>query len=1139
MNLLRLIRQSLWHYRRIHLAVWLGVAAATTVLTGALLVGDSMRGSLRHLVLDRLGRIDQVLVTPRFFRAALADELRSAPGFDKHFTGVVPAVLLEGSVAAPERGRRANRVNLLGGGEAFWQLGEGGPPAPPARDRVVLNQPLADELQVGVGDDVIVRLPDPAEVPADSPLGRKTETVRSRRVTVAAVIAPQGLGRFSLRSSQQLPLNAYLATETLQAALSEPDRINALLVSGPMRDRVPAEADAAEAWLAANLRPTLADYGLEIRTADRGYWQLTSRRLLIEPAVERVALDPAAAQDPQPVLAYLANTIAVGPREIPYATVAGLNISARPPLGPLLDASGKAVPPLGDDEIALGSWAAEQLGARVGDQVRLDYFQPESTHGQIREQSVQLRLAAVLPLEGAAADRQLVPEVEGVTDQASIADWNPPFPFDAARIRQADEDYWDRYRATPKAFVSLTTARRLWGSRFGDATSIRYPPGQGSAPEALAARLRLFPADLGFQFRPVRRWGLEAATGTTPFSVLFLSFSMFLIAAALLLVGILFQLGIDTRAEQIGTLTALGYRAGRVRRALLAEGMLVALLGALFGVAGGVGYAWTMLAGLRTWWLAAVRTPFLMLYVTPTSLVLGLLLGCLASGLAMAWSLRGLRRLSVRQLLAGSTSTGGLAGNARPWTLWAASGGLLTTVALAVAGTGQTGPAEAGTFFVAGALGLASLLGLLWWRWNRTSLRSSITAQRWPILRLAMRNGARYPRRSLATMGLMALATFLIVAVSAFRLTPDDAAQQLGGGTGGMALWAESDQPIYFDWNTPEGRAELGFADQDAALLNSSRAFPLRVHAGDDASCLNLYQPREPRVLGVSPALIERGGFSFAASAAQTPAEQANPWLLLELSKTAPTAAPEQGRSPGPVACVIDQNTAMYSLHLYGGVGSRLTVGNGRGGKVELQVVGLLAGSILQGDVLVGEADFRRVFPDESGYRAFLIEASPGEREALAGLLENRLGDFGFDAQSASARLAEFQAVQNTYLSTFQSLGGLGLVLGTIGLAAVELRAVFERRGELALLRATGFRRRRLAALVLWENICLLAGGLGIGLGAALLAVLPHLARQAAALPWAGLGLTLALCAMLGLLAAAVAVRAALRTPLIAALRGD
>src|SRR4029078_9338483 len=103
------------------------------------------------------------------------------------------------------------------------------------------------------------------------------------------------------------------------------------------------------------------------------------------------------------------------------------------------------------------------------------------------------------------------------------------------------------------------------------------------------------------------------------------------------------------------------------------------------------------------------------------------------------------------------------------------------------------------------------------------------------------------------------------------------------------------------------------------------------------------------------------------------------------------------------------------------------------------------------------------------------------EVSAVAGALEEGLGVFGFDAQKTTERLAEFLAVQNTYLSTFQSLGGLGLLLGTFGLATVQLRNVLERRGELALLRATGFRRRRLAQLVMIENGLLLLGGLAVG----------------------------------------------------------
>ena len=157
----------------------------------------------------------------------------------------------------------------------------------------------------------------------------------------------------------------------------------------------------------------------------------------------------------------------------------------------------------------------------------------------------------------------------------------------------------------------------------------------------------------------------------------------------------------------------------------------------------------------------------------------------------------------------------------------------------------------------------------------------------------------------------------------------------------------------------------------------------------------------------------------------------------------------------------------------------------------------------------------------------------------MADALENSLGDYGFSAQTTAARLAGFFAVQNTYLATFRSLGGLGLLLGTFGLVAVQLRSIVQRRGELALLTATGFRRRRLAQMVLLENAFLLIAGLGIGTVAALVTLLPHLLAGGAAIPWLSLAATLATVLSIGLLAGLAAVRAVLHAPVLAALRGN
>lgn len=228
----------------------------------------------------------------------------------------------------------------------------------------------------------------------------------------------------------------------------------------------------------------------------------------------------------------------------------------------------------------------------------------------------------------------------------------------------------------------------------------------------------------------------------------------------------------------------------------------------------------------------------------------------------------------------------------------------------------------------------------------------------------------------------------------------------------------------------------------------------------------------------------------------------------------------------------------MYSLQLSGGVGELVTF-EYDGRPITFRVVGLLRLSILHGNLLISEADFRQLFPTVSGYRYFLVDAPPPRSAAVQGVLEDRLGDLGFDARDSRRILAGLMALQNTYLRTFQSLGALGLLLGTVGLAAVQLRRVLERRGEMGLLRAAGFRRRRLARLVLWENVLLLLAGLATGVFAAGLAVLPQLAGRGAAVPWRSLLLMLVVILSAGVAAGAWATRLTLRVPVLAALRDE
>jgi len=1161
MNPWRLIRQSLLFHSRTNLAVMLGVMAATTVLTGALLVGDSMQGSLRHLTLDGLRQVDHVLLSDRFFRQDLSHEIAAAPGFDDFFERAVPIVLMRATVENPESGRRASKVSAFGCDENFWSLDgtESAEDHTPSEQGIVINRALAEQLAVKVGDEILLKIATVTRIPPDTPLGQKHAPYDSRRLMIEEILENDGLARFSLRPSQHLPRNAFVRLETIQSMLEQPGKVNTLLTSG--KSLTQAAPEQATTLLRESIAPTLDDYGLNIGrvTGTRDgktafdYFQLTSDQMVLPPAVGDAAFESWKSQGAQRILTYLANYITAGDgsgddqAKIPYSMVTALDSNQT--LGPLLDEAGKPLL-LQDDEIVVNSWVAEDMLAQgvtlqPGDPITLEFFEPESTHGRAIETKLPFRLNSIAPLAKPGEpllrtnDPDLTPVVPGVTDEESLADWDPPIPdYDSKRVRarapnMQDEDYWDEYRTTPKAFVSFATGQRLWASRFGSLTSIRVAAKNTTQAELRAALLKsLAPESQGFVFQPIKRQSLAASSGTTPFGGLFLGFSFFIISAALMLIVLLFRLGIEQRTREIGVLLASGISRRRTTLFYLAEGAVVATVGSALGVVGGAGYAWLMLAGLRTWWLDAVVTPFLQLYISPTSLVIGGFSSALVSLLAIAVAIRFTRQLSIRQLLSGTTETSTISSQKRRTrrAMILAIVCLLLAVVMAAAAPQFAGEAQAGLFFGAGAMTLSGILLAIWYRLRHTRRHESQTTSRLSLLGLSLGTMSRNPARSVLTIGLVASASFLIVAIGAFRLAPSSQ------GSGGFDLLGESDRPLVYDLGSADGRDELGLPVGNSPELDRATVFGLRVQPGDDASCLNLYQPKSPRVVGVTKQLVEHytranvQNFQWAEHAGETPEQRANPWLLLG-----------ETFDNGAVPVVLDKNTAMYSMHLFTmkGVGTEFEITDDSGRQTKYRIVGLLANSIFQGTMLVGEGHFEKLFPNVSGYRMFLIQSAENLQSPLIDLLEDRLSDYGFDVDVSAERLSGMLAVQNTYLSTFQSLGALGLLLGTFGLATTQLRSVVERRGELALLRSTGFRRSRLGAMVMLEHTTLLIGGMLTGVVAAFVAVLPHWLVGGASLPEQSVTWLLAAVVITGLVSGFAAVNATLRAPLVGALRGE
>ena len=386
-------------------------------------------------------------------------------------------------------------------------------------------------------------------------------------------------------------------------------------------------------------------------------------------------------------------------------------------------------------------------------------------------------------------------------------------------------------------------------------------------------------------------------------------------------------------------------------------------------------------------------------------------------------------------------------------------------------------------FFIAGFLLLTGgmlLTNVLLFKIGQTSRPA-----RFGLFHIGIRNNARKRLRSVTLIGLLARGLFIVFTVGANRLNSLKDADKRESGTGGFALYGESSLPVLYDLNSSKGKQFYGLERVDSKDI---RYVQFRVKEGDDASCLNLNQVTNPPLIAVDPReLAERRAFTFAEKTDDVDPE--DPWSVLE------------NILPGGfVPAVADLSVIVWGLGK--SVGDSLTYVDEGGKTFQLKLVGGLANSIFQGNVIISEEAFIQKYPSISGYRIFLADISPENRAGAADEISWSMQDFGLDIVSTSKRLAEFNAIQNTYLSIFLILGSFGLLLGSFGLGIVVWRNIKERQGELALLRAVGFSRKSIQAIVLSEHFALLAAGLLYGMFAALLATLPSLLTPGAKIPY-------------------------------------
>ena len=980
------------HYRAAYVGVVAGAAVGAMVLLGALMAGDSVKESLAKAAELRTGKVTQIFSGgERFFRVDLAER-----------TGGSTLLYLKGQVNVGERGE--GQVQILGIQGNFWEFAPEATKLSLSEREVAISSQLAAALDLKVGDDLVVRVQKPGLLSRDAPLSGEGETIESLRGTVAHIVTDKQFGRFSLEQSQVAPSTVFLPLGRLQKELKLEEKSNLLLLG------------QENAFDADSL--TMGDYGISIVDVP-GAVEVRSERIFFEPGIaDKISGEP--------ILTYLVNTLATEVAETPYSMVTGVSgeSAAFLPTQP------------GKDEVVINEWLSEDLKAGVGDELTMDYFAIEGGSKLVERKAV-FTVVGVVPMEGPAADKNWMPDFPGVADVKSARDWDPGLPLDLKRIRDKDDDYWEKYKGTPKAFVSRETAESLWANRWGNSTGIRVP---GGDLEAVSAQVRgiLKPELAGMHLQDFSEQAKEAAKSPVDFAMLFLSMSFFLILSAIALVTMLFRFNVEQRAEEGALLAAVGIKAKKISNWRLGEAFFVVLIGAILGAVLAIGFCALVLKVIGSIW-GAGGTVF-DLHLSSGTVVSGLLIIVFLSLLSVWLTTRKQAKQSASfRLNSGAEEQ---VGTKSKFSMVLIVLGVLM-VGGGIAMNFAVGPQ--GAFFLIGFGVLLGGLGVF-----RKKLGSIGSLGELSPEGLAKVNLSRRASRSLTVVGVLAAGVFLVLSVASFRKGGGDNWEDFKSGAGGFAWWVETSAPV----NRPadaEGEVEW-FG------LKSESVVPFRIGAGDDVDCFNLNASNRPRLLGVNVDQLE--------DRFKTDAD----WSKLK----------------GGAKAFVDETTMMWVLKKK--VGDELIYEDEWGNEFPIVIAGVIKDSIFQGSLVVDEEMLVEKFPSMGGYELFLV-ADEEARENL----QIATADLGGKVTATKDRLAAFHEVENTYIAIFNVLGALGMILGSVGVGVVTARNLVERKEEFQTLKVLGISKASRNEIMKKEVSSMVTWGLGIGLVSALVSVIPVL----------------------------------------------
>ena len=1085
-GILQIVSRSIKFYKKPVLYQILIIALLSAVITGSLLTGRSVRTSLKKSASERLGNTGIMISSGiRYFDASLAERMKDSAKIN--CTGILE---INGYSQSLTSQNGAFNTHIYAVNPDFFTF-QGNDSVSIKPGEVAVNNRLANYLGVKTGDELIIRFNEISDIPADAPFAPAKGTGKSVVMRVGTILGPNNTGNFSLSISQIMPMNIFMNLSDMDDINGKEAKINRLLIEN--------KNEFSSIDIYHNLKHVLKpfDIGLSLRVVNKtGECELISERVFIDDVIIKEIQNvlPSSA----PVITYLGNRFKAGTRSTPYSFVSALPSSIYPEI-----AQG--------DGIIINRWLADDLVVSEGDSIDIFWFFPDSLNKLI-ESSNKFIVKRIVDMQGIWSDSLLMPDFPGISGSESCSDWDAGVPIKMDDIRRKDEDYWNKFRGTPKAFINYEKGKELWGNNFGPATALRFPAEISKKEIEDKLNGSLDPDKTGFSVTDLSGESFKAANESVDFSTLFLSLGFFLILASVVLLSLAVTSYFDSKRSQINTFFALGFKNRWIEQLLFLESGLIALIGCLIGAFAGYLVNILITRALNSVWKGAVQTDTLEAFINFVPMLIGFLTTFLiVMVFLIVKTKRHLKRLNRKEKEIHINYS-----PRRNFIFLLASS--FIAVALFVCSVFLKDQ-ELSLCFGAGTVLLITLvllcrqffIGRIVYNPDNRKTRKGLSRLYYSF----------YPSHAVTPILFIAAGIFAVFITGANRMNFNGEHLKRSGGTGGYLLWCENTIPVKEDMNAISGRKALGIDNEQLMKMSFVQA---KRSSGDDASCLNLNHVTAPPILGINPAdFISKGSFSFSKSMSQKNVE--NPWKYLNVTSESNT-----------IYGIADQTVLEWGLKIKPGDTLILRAENGQ--PLNIIIAAGLKSSVFQGYVLIGMDNFMKYYPSISGSSVLLVDGDPGLAGFYKSTLNERLENYGINIELTTARLASFYEVTNTYLSVFGVFGALGMIIGIAGLGFVLLRNYNYRKREFALMLSTGFPVKRIRRIILSEQMLILFAGVTSGVISAVVATLPSLTNSAD-IPWLFLGMMVSAIIITGLATLVISVRAVTNESLTTSLKKE